>query len=128
MYGSIGVRHEGGVTLIQAWVGNVGTCRSDAKGDAQAGSPRKCRSTDAGHRDGVARRREEGSVMGLDRRGVVVRKILGLHTMCGRATRICGSGSRCRPMPRQRHCGSCAGVDFNREAVEGAYRHHQLCT
>lgn len=73
VYGSTGVRHEGGVTLIQAWVRNVGTCRSDAKGDAQAGSPRKGQSTDAGHRDGVARSREEGSVMGLDRRGGVVR-------------------------------------------------------
>jgi len=31
VYGSTGVRHEGGVILIQAWVRNVGTCRSDAK-------------------------------------------------------------------------------------------------
>jgi hypothetical protein len=73
VYGSTGVRHEGGVTLIQAWVRNVGTCRSDAKGDAQAGSPRKRQSTDAGHRGGGAHSREEGSVMGPDRRGVVVR-------------------------------------------------------
>ena len=36
VYGSTGVRHEGGVILIQAWVRNVGTCRPDAKGDAQA--------------------------------------------------------------------------------------------
>ena len=35
VYGSTGVRHEGGVILIQAWVRNVGTCRSDAKGEAQ---------------------------------------------------------------------------------------------
>ena len=74
VYGSTGVRHEGGVTVIQAWVRNVGPCRSDAKGDAQAGSPRKGQSTDAGHRDGVARSREEGSVMGPDRRGVFVRR------------------------------------------------------
>jgi len=73
VYGSTGVRHEGGVTLIQAWIRNVGTCRSDAKGDAQAGSPRKCQNTEAGHRDGGARSKEEGSVMGPDRRGVVVR-------------------------------------------------------
>ena len=73
VYGSTGVRHEGGVILIQAWVRNVGTCRSDAKGEAQAGSPRKRLSTDVGHRDGVAHSREEGSVMEPDRRGGVVR-------------------------------------------------------
>ena len=71
VYGSTGVRHEGGVILIQAWVRNVGTCRPDAKGDAQAGSPRKRPSTEAGHRDGVAHSRTEGSVTDLDRRGVV---------------------------------------------------------
>ena len=43
VYGSTGVRHEGGVILIQAWVRNVGTCRPDAKGDAQAGSPASAR-------------------------------------------------------------------------------------
>ena len=66
------IRHEGGVTLIQALVRNVGTCRSDVKGEAQADSLRKSQSTDAGHRDGVARSRVEGSVMELDRRGDVV--------------------------------------------------------
>lgn len=74
VYGSTGVRHEGGVILIQAWMRNVGTCRPDAKGDAQAGSPRKRLSTEAGHRGGVARSRVEGSVMGPDRRGGVVRR------------------------------------------------------
>jgi hypothetical protein len=73
VYGSTGVRHEGGVSLIQAWVRNVGTCRSDAKGDAQAGSPRKRLRTEAEHRGGVAHSRDEGSVMELDRRGGVVR-------------------------------------------------------
>lgn len=73
VYCSTGVRHEGGVILIQAWVRNVGTCRPDAKGDAQAGSPRKRPSTDAGHRGGVTHSRYEGSVMELDRRGGVVR-------------------------------------------------------
>ena len=72
VYCSTGVRHEGGVILIQAWVRNVGTCRPDAKGDAQAGSPRKRQSTEAGHRGGVAHSRIEGSVMGLDRKGGVV--------------------------------------------------------
>ena len=72
VYGSTGVRHEGGVILIQAWVRNVGTCRPDAKGDAQTGSPRKRLSTEAGHRGGAAHSRNEGSVMELNRRGGVV--------------------------------------------------------
>ena len=72
VYCPTGVRHEGGVTLIQALVRNVGTCRPDAKGEAQADSLRKGQSTDAGHRDGVVRSRVEGPVMGLDRRDGVV--------------------------------------------------------
>ncbi len=71
-YCSTGVRHEGGVTLIQALARNVGTCRPDAKGEAQAGSICKSQSTDAGHRGGVVRSRAEGSVMELDRRGGIV--------------------------------------------------------
>ena len=68
-----GIRHEGGVTLIQALVRNVGTCCPDAKGEAQADSLRESERTEAGHRGGVARSRAEGSVMELDRRGGVVR-------------------------------------------------------
>src|ERR1700686_2589948 len=34
--GPIGIRHKGGVTLIQASVRNLGTCRPDAKGEIQA--------------------------------------------------------------------------------------------
>lgn len=64
-----GTRLGGGVTLDQALVGNVGTCRPDAKEDVQAGDPRKDPSTDAGHRGGAARRRDEGLVMRPDRRG-----------------------------------------------------------
>ena len=71
--GLSGVRHEGGVTPAQASMRNVGTCRRDAKGDAQAGDPCKSQSTDARHRGGVVRSRDEGPVMGLDRRGDVVR-------------------------------------------------------
>ncbi len=71
-YCSTGVRHEGSVTLTQALERNVGTCRPAAKGEAQAVSLRKSESIDAGHRGGVVRSRAEGSVMGLDRRGVVV--------------------------------------------------------
>ena len=60
------------MSLIQALVRNVGTCRPDAKGDTQADGPCEGESTDAGHRGGVARSRDEGPVMGLDRRGDVV--------------------------------------------------------
>src|SRR5258707_8646604 len=45
---------------------------SDAKGEITSGSNREGQSTDAEHRDGPARSRDEGSVMGLDRRGCVV--------------------------------------------------------
>lgn len=70
---STGTRHESGVTLYQASVRNVRTCRPDVKGEAQVDSLRKSESTEAGHRDGDVRSRVEGPVMGLDRRGVVVR-------------------------------------------------------
>jgi hypothetical protein len=68
-----GVRHEGGVTLRQASIRNTGTCRPDAKGVTQTASHREGLSTKAGHRGGDVRSREEGPVMGLDRRGVVIR-------------------------------------------------------
>jgi hypothetical protein len=68
-----GVRHEGGVTLRQASIRNTGTCRPDAKGETQAVSNREGLSTNAGHRGGDVRSREEGSVMVLDRRGVIIR-------------------------------------------------------
>jgi hypothetical protein len=67
-----GIRHGGGVTLRLAFARNMGTCRPDAKGDAQMGGPHESQSTDAGHRDGAARIRDEGPVMGSDRRGCVV--------------------------------------------------------
>src|SRR6187401_3264597 len=66
------IRHEGGVTLRLAVARNVGTCRPDAKGEAQMGCPHESKSTDAGHRDGAARSRIESSVMESDRRGCVV--------------------------------------------------------
>lgn len=34
-----GIRHRGGVTLDQALVWNVGTCRLDAKGEIQGDDP-----------------------------------------------------------------------------------------
>src|SRR5207244_134568 len=58
--------------LNQALVWNVRTCRSDAKGQVSSGQNREDESTEAEHRGGAARSRDEGSVMGLDRRGCVV--------------------------------------------------------
>jgi hypothetical protein len=58
--------------LVQALVRNVGTCRSDAKGDIQVGGPHEGESTEAGHRGGVTRFSEEGLVMGLEQRGDIV--------------------------------------------------------
>ena len=69
---SSGIRHVGGAKLNQALVWNVRTCRSDAKGEVASGQNREDKSTDAEHRDGAARIRDEGSVMELDRRGCVV--------------------------------------------------------
>jgi hypothetical protein len=71
-YCPTGVRHVGGVTLNQALVRNVGTCHPDVKGEAQADRLCKGERTDAGHRGGVARSRDEGAVMVLDQRGGVV--------------------------------------------------------
>ena len=62
------------MTVIQALVRNVGTCRPDDKGEAQAEGLREGESTDAGHRGGDARTRDEGAVMAPDQRGVVVRQ------------------------------------------------------
>ena len=40
VYWLSGIRHEGGVNLAQALLRNVGTCRSDAKGEIQVEDPR----------------------------------------------------------------------------------------
>src|SRR3974390_3918662 len=45
---------------------------SDAKGEITSGSNREDQSTNAEHRGGEARSRDEGSVMERDRRGCVV--------------------------------------------------------
>jgi hypothetical protein len=62
-----GVRHEGGVTLIQALVRNVGTCVSMLR-EQLKWKPHQSLSTEARHRGGVARCSVEGSVMELERR------------------------------------------------------------
>ena len=51
---------ERGVTLNQASVRNVGTCRPDVKGEAQAHGLRKINRTNTGHRDGGACSRNAG--------------------------------------------------------------------
>ena len=45
----------------QALVWNVGTCRSDDKGETQVGGPHEGESTDAGHRGGITRSSDEVS-------------------------------------------------------------------
>ena len=40
MYCLGGVRHRDGMTLILAFVWNVGSCRSDVKGETQVAVPR----------------------------------------------------------------------------------------
>ncbi len=67
-----GIRHEGGVTPHLAFARNVGTCRPDAKGEIQVSGPHEDESTEAGHRGGATRSRDESSVIELDRRGCVV--------------------------------------------------------
>jgi hypothetical protein len=67
--GRRGIRLGGGVNWDQALLWKAGTGRPDGKGDVQAGDPRQGQSTEAGHRGGAVRSRDEGSVMGLDRRG-----------------------------------------------------------
>ena len=74
-----GIRHEGGVTPYLAFAWNVGTCRLDAKGDIQMGSPHEDQSTEARRRGGATRSRAEGSVTELDRRGRVVRLLGGVN-------------------------------------------------
>ena len=50
--------------------------RFAAKGEAQVGSPHKSKSTETEHRGGGVRSREEGLVMGLDRRDSIVQGCL----------------------------------------------------
>jgi hypothetical protein len=41
VYWLSGIRHEGGVNLMQAFLCNVGTCRSDDKGEIQVEDPQE---------------------------------------------------------------------------------------
>ena len=53
---------------MQALVRNMRICRSDVKGEAQVENPQG-ESTNAEHRGGSARSRDEVSVMEMERRG-----------------------------------------------------------
>jgi hypothetical protein len=78
-----GVRCKGGVSSLQALAWNRRTCRLDTddqlqvaalplwslRGRTSRGHDRAGKSTDARHRGGPARSSDEGSVMGLERRG-----------------------------------------------------------
>jgi hypothetical protein len=78
-FGPDGIRHRGGMTRDWALARNVGTCRPDVKGEVQVGSPHEGESTEAGHRGGAARSRDEGSVMELDQRGCGVQLFSGAN-------------------------------------------------
>jgi len=67
VYGPDGIRHEGGVTSVQALVWNVGTCVSMLR-EQLKWKPHQSLSTEAKHRGGVARCSVEGSVMEPERR------------------------------------------------------------
>jgi hypothetical protein len=82
-----GVRHEGGASVVWALVRNVGTCRPASAGGQwrsiglrlpggrETPEQRELRGVEyrAGHRGGPSRSSGEGPVMGLERRGRVVR-------------------------------------------------------
>ena len=85
------------MTVIRASIRNVRTCRSDVTGAGQAGSPCKTLSTKAEHRGGVARSRDEGSVMGLERRGGLVQWNGDGQPVIGRNYRDLTTGSRVCP-------------------------------
>src|SRR6201997_1178658 len=67
-----GIRHVGGAKLNQALVWNVRTCPPILRERSQAAQTARIRVPMRSDRDGAARSRDEGSVMGLDRRGCVV--------------------------------------------------------
>ena len=91
--GLSGIRPEGGVNPDEALARNVGTCRCDGrtftayngKEKVQVGGPGKDRRSDAQHRDRAARSSDEGSVMGLERRGSGIQLDIGPTAMAGGA-------------------------------------------
>lgn len=77
------IRHRGGVTLNQAVVWNVGTCRLDGKRDAQGRNPKGQR-IDARHRDGATRSSKELGESPRERRGRIIQLDEPGNRMSGR--------------------------------------------
>jgi hypothetical protein len=78
------IRHRGGVTLPQAFVWNVGTCRLDGKRDAQGRNPEGQR-IDARHRDGATRSSGELGESPTERRGRVIQLDTPVNRASGRS-------------------------------------------
>ena len=78
------IRHKGGVTLNQAFVWNVGTCRLDVKRDVQGRNPEGQR-IDARHRDGATRSSAELGKRSRERRGRVIRVEASVNRVSGRS-------------------------------------------
>lgn len=78
------IRHRGGVTLPQAFVRNVGTCRLDGKRDAQGRNPEGQR-IDARHRDGATCSSDELGETLRERRGRVIRFEAPVNRASGRS-------------------------------------------
>jgi len=76
VYRPCGVRCRGGVTLIQAFVRNLGTCSKMKRENVQA-QKRKAESTNASIRGGPPRSSEEVAVIAVERRGWAVQSKLG---------------------------------------------------
>jgi hypothetical protein len=72
------------VTLSQAFVWNVGTCRLDVKRDVQGRNPKDQR-IDARHRDGATRSSEELGESLRERRGRVISLEILVNRACGRS-------------------------------------------
>jgi hypothetical protein len=71
------------VTLNQAVVRNVGTCRLDVKRDVQGRNPEDQR-IDARHRDGATRSSDELGEMPRERRGRGIRRDESVNRASGR--------------------------------------------
>jgi hypothetical protein len=78
------IRHRGGVTLIQAFVRNVGTCRLDGKRDVQGRNPEDQR-IDARHRDGATRSSDKLGESLRERRGRVIQLEEPVNRVSGRS-------------------------------------------
>ena len=62
------IRHIDDVICSEAFIRNIGTCRSAVKGNVQMGN-QKSKSTDVGHRDGLTGSSVEAVVMMVERSG-----------------------------------------------------------